>query len=105
MRSELEKISSLERNSPEFNVTRSYLEWLTCLPWGVYSTEDFNLKHAGKVLDEDHYGLLDIKKRILEYIAVGKLKGSVVGKIICFVGPPGVGKVNINDDVNYYSIP
>lgn len=95
MRSELEKISSLERNSPEFNVTRSYLEWLTCLPWGMYSTEDFNLKHAGKVLDEDHYGLLDIKKRILEYIAVGKLKGSVVGKIICFVGPPGVGKTSI----------
>ena len=87
---EVEKMTSLEKNSPEFNVTRAYLDWLTSLPWNVSTEDSLNIKLASKVLDDDHFGLDDIKKRILEYIAVGKLRGSVNGKIICFIGPPGM---------------
>ena len=69
------------------------------MPWGVYTEEIFNIANAAQTLDHDHYGLQDIKTRILEYIAVGKLRGSVVGKIICFVGPPGVGKTSIAQSI------
>ena len=93
--SEIAKIESLEKNSSEFNVARSYLDWLLALPWGKFSDESFNLNTSREVLDRDHYGLDEIKKGILEFIAVGKLKGSVVGKIMCFIGPPGVGKTSI----------
>ncbi|CAM9505331.1 unnamed protein product [Chrysoparadoxa australica] len=99
IKNEMEKLSSLEKNSPEFNVTRSYLDWLTLLPWDTSSTENFDLAEANRILDEDHYGLEDIKERILEFIAVGKLKGSVHGKILCFVGPPGVGKTSIGKSI------
>ena len=80
----------LEASGSEFNVTRNYLDWLTQLPWGIESKETFDYQHAAKVLDEDHYGLDDVKNRILEFIAIGKLKGTVSGKIICLVGPPGM---------------
>ncbi|CAN0180341.1 unnamed protein product [Ascophyllum nodosum] len=96
---ELEKLSSLEKNSPEFNGTKSYLDWLTQLPWGHASVDNFDLKEAKRVLDEDHYGLDDIKERILEFIAVGKLRGGVHGRILCFVGPPGVGKTSIGHSI------
>lgn len=96
---ELEKLQVLERNSSEFNVTRSYLDWLTSIPWGKYSQDNFDLSLARKTLDEDHYGMQDVKERILEFIAVGKLKGSVQGKIICMVGPPGVGKTSIGKSI------
>jgi ATP-dependent Lon protease len=96
---ELEKLQVLERNSSEFNVTRSYLDWLTSIPWGKYSQDNFDLALARKTLDEDHYGMQDVKERILEFIAVGKLKGSVQGKIICMVGPPGVGKTSIGKSI------
>ena len=79
--------------SSEFNVTKNYLDWLTILPWGVYSEDVLDTKKARKVLDEDHFGMEDVKQRILEFIAVGKLSKGIQGKIICFVGPPGVGKV------------
>ncbi|XP_018312182.1 lon protease homolog, mitochondrial isoform X2 [Mycetomoellerius zeteki] len=92
---ELNKLSFLESHSSEFNVTRNYLDWLTSMPWGVTSTENLNLQDAVKILDEDHYGMEDIKKRILEFIAVSQLKGSTQGKILCFYGPPGVGKTSI----------
>ncbi|KAL6258766.1 hypothetical protein P5V15_010714 [Pogonomyrmex californicus] len=92
---ELNKLSFLESHSSEFNVTRNYLDWLTSMPWGVTSTENLNLQDAIKILDEDHYGMEDIKKRILEFIAVSQLKGSTQGKILCFYGPPGVGKTSI----------
>lgn len=93
---ELNKLSSLESNSSEFNITRNYLDWLTVMPWGVHTQENFELAHAEKVLNEDHYGLEDIKTRILEFIAVGKLLGAAPqGKIMLFVGPPGVGKTSI----------
>jgi Lon-like ATP-dependent protease len=81
------------------SVTRNYLDWLTQIPWGVHSPENFNITHAVKVLDEDHFGLKDVKDRILEFLAVGKLRGTVEGKIICMVGPPGVGKTSIGKSI------
>ncbi|XP_063990635.1 lon protease homolog, mitochondrial isoform X2 [Diachasmimorpha longicaudata] len=92
---ELNKLSFLESHSSEFNVTRNYLDWLTSLPWGVTSPENLSLQEAVQILDEDHYGMEDIKKRILEFIAVSQLKGTTQGKILCFHGPPGVGKTSI----------
>lgn len=96
---EISKLSHLEPAASEFNVTRNYLDWLTQLPWGQRSAENFGIKHAREVLDEDHYGLKDVKDRILEFIAVGKLRGTVEGKILCLVGPPGVGKTSIGKSV------
>ncbi|KPJ04483.1 Lon protease-like, mitochondrial [Papilio xuthus] len=92
---ELNKLNFLESHSSEFNVTRCYLDWLTSLPWGVTSEENLKLADAQVILDEDHYGMEDIKKRILEFIAVSQLKGTTQGKILCFHGPPGVGKTSI----------
>ena len=92
---EINKLRFLDTHSSEFSVTRNYLDWLTIMPWGQRSEENLDLKHAKTVLDEDHYGLEDVKKRILEFIAVSQLKGSVQGKIICLSGPPGVGKTSI----------
>jgi Lon-like ATP-dependent protease len=92
---ELSKLSFLDNHSAEFSVTRNYLDWLTNLPWGRTSEENLDLKWARQVLDEDHYGLKDIKDRILEFIAVSQLKGTTHGKILCFTGPPGVGKTSI----------
>lgn len=96
---EINKLAHLEPAASEFNVTRNYLDWLTQIPWGQRSAENFGIPNAVKVLDEDHYGLQDVKDRILEFIAVGKLRGSVEGKILCFVGPPGVGKTSIGKSI------
>ncbi|KAK3390501.1 Lon protease C-terminal proteolytic domain-containing protein [Podospora didyma] len=96
---ELNKLAHLEPAASEFNVTRNYLDWLTQIPWGQRSSENFGIQNAIKVLDEDHYGLKDVKDRILEFIAVGKLRGTVEGKILCFVGPPGVGKTSIGKSI------
>jgi Lon-like ATP-dependent protease len=92
---ELEKFSTLERNSPEYTTTRSYLDWLTGVPWGVATPENYDIREARKILNRDHYGLEDVKDAILEFIAIGKLKGSVQGKIVCLAGPPGTGKVRL----------
>ncbi|KAM0301889.1 hypothetical protein HYE67_004346 [Fusarium culmorum] len=96
---ELNKLAHLETAASEFNVTRNYLDWLTQIPWGRRSAENFGIPHAVKILDEDHHGLKDVKDRILEFIAVGKLRGTVEGKILCFVGPPGVGKTSIGKSI------
>jgi Lon-like ATP-dependent protease len=96
---ELNKLAHLEPAASEFNVTRNYLDWLTQIPWGQRSPENFGIKNAMTVLDEDHHGLKDVKDRILEFIAVGKLRGTVEGKILCFVGPPGVGKTSIGKSI------
>jgi ATP-dependent Lon protease len=89
----------LEVQSAEYAVCRNYLDWLTILPWGIYSEESHDLGKAKKILEEDHYGLEDIKERILEFISVGKLSGGVKGSIICLVGPPGVGKTSIGKSI------
>ncbi|KAL5217115.1 hypothetical protein ABZP36_017799 [Zizania latifolia] len=96
---ELTKLQLLEASSSEFGVTSNYLDWLTVLPWGNYSDENFDVHRAQRILNEDHYGLDDVKERILEFIAVGKLRGSSQGKIICLSGPPGVGKTSIGRSI------
>uniref|UniRef100_A0A4W3IJ61 Lon protease homolog, mitochondrial n=1 Tax=Callorhinchus milii TaxID=7868 RepID=A0A4W3IJ61_CALMI len=92
---ELNKLGLLDNHSSEFNVTRNYLDWLTTIPWGRYSKENLDLSRAEQVLEEDHYGMEEVKKRILEFIAVSQLRGTTQGKILCFYGPPGVGKTSI----------
>ncbi len=96
---EMEKLAMLETGSPEYAVTRNYLDWITLLPWGVDSPDRLDLAHARKVLDRDHYGLDDVKKRILEFLAVGIQKGEIAGSIILLVGPPGVGKTSIGHSI------
>jgi len=95
----LEKLSVLEVGSPEFAVTRNYLDWLTSMPWGVTSKDKLDLRHARKILHRDHYGMAEVKDRILEFLAVGKLKGDVSGSIILLVGPPGTGKTSIGKSI------
>lgn len=96
---ELEKLSTLEAMSAEYSVCRNYLDWLTIVPWGMFSEECQDLKQAEKILAEDHHGLEDIKERILEFIGVGKLAGGIRGSILCLVGPPGVGKTSIGKSI------
>lgn len=96
---EMEKLQLIEPSSPEYNVSRNYLDWLTVLPWGKFSEDSYNLDRARKVLDRDHYGLKDVKDRILEFIAVGKMKGNISGSILCLVGPPGVGKTSVGKSI------
>ncbi|MBN2402320.1 MAG: LON peptidase substrate-binding domain-containing protein, partial [Spirochaetes bacterium] len=84
---EMDKIKHLEPRSPEYSVSKNYLDWLTVLPWGIYSEDNYEIKKAKKILDRDHYGLDDIKDRILEFISIGKMKGNISGSILCFIGP------------------
>lgn len=96
---ELDKLRILDASSPEYAVTRNYLDWITMLPWGIYSEDKFNLKEARVILDQDHDGLGDVKDRIIEFLAVGSLKGEISGSIILLVGPPGVGKTSIGKSI------
>ncbi|MFC3609139.1 endopeptidase La [Stutzerimonas tarimensis] len=96
---ELNKLSILETGSPEYAVTRNYLDWATSIPWGVYGKDKIDLKRARKVLDKHHAGLDDIKNRILEFLAVGAFKGEIAGSIVLLVGPPGVGKTSVGKSI------
>lgn len=96
---ELDKLSSLEPMAAEYSVSRNYLDWLTIIPWGMQSRERHDLKKAEEVLHKDHYGLEEIKQRILELIGVGKLAGGLRGSILCLVGPPGVGKTSVGKSI------
>ena len=96
---ELQKLAVLETGSPEYAVTRNYLDWLTILPWGRYSEDQLDLKRARKILDRDHDGLEDVKDRIIEFLAVGAMKGAIAGSIVLLVGPPGVGKTSIGKSI------
>lgn len=96
---EMTKLGTLEPVSSEYNVTRNYLDWLTLLPWSITTPDKLDLVHAETVLNDEHYGLDDVKDRIKEFIAVGALRGSVQGKILCLVGPPGVGKTSIGKSI------
>ncbi len=99
VQNELDKFQMLDPNSPDYSITRTYLETIAALPWEDPKPEDFSLASAKKVLDADHYGLKDVKDRILEYLAVRKKKGDTKGSIICLVGPPGVGKTSVGQSV------
>ncbi len=92
---EMGRLSRMSPGSPEIGVTRSYVEWILDLPWGKSTRDRLDLKRARRVLDEDHAGLEKVKERILEYLAVCRMKGSLKGPILCLVGPPGVGKTSI----------
>ncbi|MDD5930199.1 MAG: endopeptidase La [Spirochaetales bacterium] len=97
--SELSKLSMMEPNSSEWIVTRNYLELVTQLPWKVPALDDYDLTRAKKILDEDHFGLEDVKKRIVEYLAVRKMKQDAKGSILLLVGPPGVGKTSVGKSI------
>ncbi|MGD9556831.1 MAG: endopeptidase La [Mangrovibacterium sp.] len=99
VRNELDKLKTLEPASAEYQVTRTYLTWLTDLPWGIYSSENHDLAKARKILNEQHYGLNDVKQRILEFISTIAKRGKVSGSIVCLVGPPGVGKTSIGKSI------
>jgi len=96
---ELEKFNLMEPNSPEYTITRNYLDVIVSLPWGDPVPENFELKNAQSILEEDHYGLKDVKTRIVEYLAVRKLRKDTKGSIICLVGPPGVGKTSVGKSI------
>lgn len=96
---EMNKLSVLESGSAEYGVTRNYLDWLTQVPWGVLSEDNLDLAHARKTLEKHHAGLDDVKDRIIEFLAVGAMRGEVRGSIILLVGPPGVGKTSIGRSI------
>jgi ATP-dependent Lon protease len=96
---EMQKFSLLEPGSPEYGVTRNYLDALSDLPWGKYSRDNLDLKRARRVLNRDHSGIDDVKQRIIEFLAVGTLKGEIAGSILLLVGPPGVGKSSIGRSI------
>jgi len=96
---ELQKLSMLETGSPEYGVTRNYLDWVTNVPWGVQSKDKLDLKKARRILNRDHAGLEDVKDRILEFLALGAYRGEISGSILLLVGPPGVGKTSIGRSI------
>lgn len=96
---ELERLESIPDSSPEYNVTRTYLNWMTQLPWNKMSDDKVNIEAAKKILDKDHYGLEKPKERIMEFLAVRKLKPEYDGTILCLAGPPGVGKTSLGHSI------
>lgn len=96
---EIKKFSMLDSSSPEYGVTRNYLDILSSIPWGKYSKEELDIAKARSVLDSDHEGLKDVKDRIIEFLALSALKGTTNGSILLFVGPPGVGKTSIGKSI------
>jgi ATP-dependent Lon protease len=96
---ELERLSRMHPSSAEYTVSSTYLDWITALPWNNSTTDNLDIAKARRVLDEDHYGLIKPKKRIIEYLAVRKLKPDSKGPILCFVGPPGTGKTSLGHSI------
>jgi len=96
---QLERLKMMHQDSAEANIIRTYLDWMTDLPWGTSTQDRLDIKAAAKILDEDHYGLDKVKQRILEYLAVRKLNPEKKGAILCFVGPPGVGKTSLGRSI------
>jgi ATP-dependent Lon protease len=96
---ELDRLSRMSTMSAEYTVSRTYLDWLTELPWSNETEDNLDIAAASEILDEDHYNLKKVKKRILEYLAVRKLKADMKGPILCFVGPPGVGKTSLGRSI------
>ncbi len=96
---ELDRLGKIPSASPEYSVIRTYLDWLVTLPWSVTTEDSLDIDKARKILDEDHYDLEKVKDRILEYLAVRKLRNTLTGPILCFVGPPGVGKTSLGKSI------
>ncbi len=97
---QLSRLSKMHPDSAEANVIRTYLDWMIAMPWSKTSKEKINIKEVAKILDEDHYDIKDAKTRILEYLSVKKLKKDMKGPILCFVGPPGVGKTSLAKSIS-----
>ena len=96
---ELNRLARISPASPEYSVTRNYLDWMVSLPWGITSAEPVLVQRAAEILDQDHYDLEKVKERILDYLAVLQLKPVLKGPILCFVGPPGVGKTSLGKSI------
>ena len=96
---ELKRLARMSPASPEYGMTRTYLEWMAALPWSTSSGSKVDVKRAAEILDEDHYDLEKVKDRILDYLAVLQLKPVLKGPILCFVGPPGVGKTSLGRSI------
>jgi ATP-dependent Lon protease len=96
---ELDRLSKMNPSAAEYTVSRTYLDWLVSLPWSISTQDVLDIKQAEKVLNEDHYDLEKVKERILEYLAVRKLKSQLKGPILCFLGPPGVGKTSLGRSI------
>src|ERR687888_2418233 len=96
---ELARLEKLPPAAAEYGVIRTYLDWVLSLPWSETTEDNLDLERARQILDEDHYDLEKVKERILEYLAVSKLKNDVSGPILCFVGPPGVGKTSLGQSI------
>ena len=96
---ELGRLSTINAMSPEYNSTRTYLEWIADLPWGISTPDKIDIDAASAVLDEDHFDLEKVKERILDYLAVRKLRADARGPILCFIGPPGVGKTSLGQSI------
>ncbi len=92
---ELDRLARIPSASPEYSTTRNYLDYLLAVPWSVSTPDNLDVRHAAKVLDDEHFGLSDVKERVLEYLAVRRLKADNKGPILCLVGPPGVGKTSL----------
>jgi ATP-dependent Lon protease len=96
---ELSRLEKLPSAAAEYGVIRTYLDWIISLPWSEFTEDDLDLKHARQILDEDHFDLEKVKDRIVEYLAVSKLKNDLSGPVLCFVGPPGVGKTSLGQSI------
>ena len=96
---QIKRLARMHGDSAEASVVRTYLDWLFELPWGRYTEDNLDIKKAKKILDKEHYGLKEVKERILEYLAVRKIKKDMKGPILCFVGPPGVGKTSLGRSI------
>ena len=99
LNTEVSRLARMNNQSAEYNVSRTYLETVISLPFGKYTEEEIDLDHVEKVLDEDHYGMKQVKERVIEYLAVRKLKNDMKGPILCLAGPPGVGKTSIASSI------
>ena len=96
---QLERLDMMHPDAIESTMLRTYIEWLVELPWSKSTKDSMDIKKAKKILDEDHYDLEKVKERILEFLSVIKLKGEMKGPILCFVGPPGVGKTSLGKSI------